>query len=347
MLRRDFDFELPSELIAQYPAPERDAARLLLLDGVSGECVDKCFGDLVALVEPGDLLVFNDTRVLPARLFGRKVTGGQVEILIERMQGEGVCLARMRGGKRLREGARVILDGGVELRVDGRQDDLFTLTLTGELPWQEVLERHGHTPLPPYIQRPDEGLDAARYQTVYARHPGAVAAPTAGLHFTRALLDELEGKGALCAYITLHVGAGTFRPIQDEVIENHRMHREWFQVDETVCKQINTVKQAGKRVIAVGTTSVRGLEAAVVDGRLRPFRGETDIFIYPGFQFQIVDAMVTNFHLPCSSLLLLVCAFAGQHNILRAYRHAIAARYRFFSYGDAMFISGGNTTHHG
>ena len=344
MLRQEFDFELPEELIAQYPAPARDAARLLALDGASGEYADKRFTDLVTLVNPGDVLVFNDTRVLPARLFGRKTTGGRVEILLERMRSETACLAHLRARRMPGEGSRIILDEGVELRVAGRLDDLFELELMGGQTLADVLERHGHAPLPPYIRRADETLDAARYQTVYARRPGAVAAPTAGLHFTRALIGQLQDRGAVCAYVTLHVGAGTFQPVRQTVIEEHRMHSEWFQVDAATCEQVNAARRAGRRVIAVGTTSVRCLEAATVNGRLQPFRGETDIFIYPGFEFQTTDAMVTNFHLPCSSLLLLVCAFAGRRNVLLAYQHAIAARYRFFSYGDAMFIAGRHRT---
>ena len=339
MLRQDFDFQLPEELIAQYPAAERDASRLLLLDGKTGRYSDRNFTDLVSLVNPGDLLVFNDTRVIPARLFGRKATGGRVEILVERLLDETGCLAHVQASKTPREGSRIMLDGGIELRVGGRQDDLFELKLAGGKALTDVLEQQGHTPLPPYIRRADEAVDADRYQTVYARKPGAVAAPTAGLHFTRALIGELEKNGIMSAYVTLHVGAGTFQPVREENIENHRMHSEWYQVSEAVCEQVNAAKQAGNRVIAVGSTSVRCLEAATVNGRLQPFHGETDIFIYPGFGFQTVDAMITNFHLPGSTLLLLVCAFAGRDNIMKAYRHAIETEYRFFSYGDAMFIN--------
>ena len=339
MLRQDYDFELPGGLIAQYPAPRRDGSRLLLLDGVTGEYSDRQFGDLVSLLSPGDLLVFNDTRVIPARLFGRKETGGQVEILVERLLDGDRCLAHVKASKTPKEGSRIILEGGVELQVGGRRDDLFELVLADGPALMDVLERQGHTPLPPYIRRADEALDADRYQTVYARKPGAVAAPTAGLHFTSELIGELERKGVGCAYVTLHVGAGTFQPIREDIIENHRMHSEWFEVSKAVCEQVSATKQAGRRVIAVGTTSVRCLESATSEGRLQEFQGETDIFIYPGFRFQTVDAMITNFHLPGSTLLLLVCAFAGRDNILRAYRHAVEAGYRFFSYGDAMFIS--------
>ena len=339
MLRKDFDFELPETLIAQYPTAERDASLLLLLDGVTGGYSDRNFTDLVSLVNPGDLLVFNDTRVIPARLFGRKETDGRVEILVERLLDETDCLAHVNASKTPREGSRIMLDGGIELQVIGRQNDLFALKLAGGKTLMNVLEQQGHTPLPPYIRRADEAVDSDRYQTVYARRLGAVAAPTAGLHFTRALIGELEKKGIMSAYVTLHVGAGTFQPIREENIENHRMHSEWYQVSEAVCEQVRSVKASGNRVIAVGTTSVRCLEAATVKGRLQPFRGDTDIFIYPGFEFRTVDAMITNFHLPGSTLLLLVCAFAGRDNILQAYRHAIEAEYRFFSYGDAMFIT--------
>ena len=339
MLRQDFDFDLPEELIAQYPAAQRDGARLLLLDGATGSYGDKQFSDLVSLVNPGDLLVFNDTRVIPARLFGRKATGGRVEILVERLLDRRKCLAHVQASKTPAAGSRIILEGGVELQVGGRRDNLFELSLADGPALSDVLERHGHTPLPPYIRRTGDALDAERYQTVYASKPGAVAAPTAGLHFTRAMIGELESLGVQCAYVTLHVGAGTFQPIREDIIERHRMHSEWFEVSAAVCEQVGAARRAGRRVIAVGTTSVRCLEAATVDGALRPFAGETDIFIYPGFEFRTVDAMITNFHLPGSTLLLLVCAFAGRDNILSAYRHAVAAGYRFFSYGDAMFIS--------
>lgn len=343
MLRQDFDFELPEQLIAQYPPAERDGARLLLLDGDTGGYSDRKFRDLVALVDTGDLLVFNDTRVIPARLFGRKATGGRVEILVERLLDETDCLAHVKASKTPREGGRIRLDGGIELQVGARRDDLFELKLTGGKALMDVLEQQGHTPLPPYIRRADESMDSDRYQTVYANTPGAVAAPTAGLHFTRALIGELESKGVGCAYVTLHVGAGTFQPIRERNIENHRMHSEWYRVDDKVCEQVRAAQSAGNRVIAVGTTSVRCLEAATAGGRLQPFHGETDIFIYPGFRFQTVDAMITNFHLPGSTLLLLVCAFAGRDNIMQAYRHAVETGYRFFSYGDAMFLTRGNT----
>lgn len=345
MLRKDFDYELPEELIAQRPAPQRDAARLLALDGVTGEHSDRAFGDIVELANPGDLLVFNDTKVIPARLLGRKPTGGQVEILLERCLDETSCVASTRSNKPLRTGGRVCLEGGFELEVVGRQKDFFVLRLLGGQSLAQVLQAAGRAPLPPYIRRPALSLDACRYQTVYAAAPGAVAAPTAGLHFTKALLRRLKDKGVAQAYVTLHVGAGTFQPLRTERVEDHEMHSEWCQVGSQVCAQARAAQQAGKRVIAVGTTSARCLESATVGGRLEPFQGETDVFIYPGFNFQTVDAMITNFHLPGSTLLLLVCAFAGRRHVLRAYRHAIREKYRFFSYGDAMFISRNSALH--
>lgn len=342
MLRKDFDFELPEALIAQYPAPRRDAGRLLLLDGVTGEYFDKDFGDIVELINPGDLLVFNDTRVIPARLFGRKSTGGRVEILIERLLDETSCSAQVRASKPPKTGSHIRLTSDFELEVIERRADFFVLKLLRGQSLTNVLQTVGHTPLPPYIRRADEPMDSERYQTVYARKPGSIAAPTAGLHFTRKLINDLEEKGVICAYVTLHVGAGTFQPPRHERVENHKMHSEWYQLEENVCEQIRDTKRAGNRVIAVGTTSVRCLESATVAGRIEPFEGETDIFIYPGFDFQTVDAMITNFHLPGSTLLLLVCAFAGRARVLKAYEHAVAEQYRFFSYGDAMFISRGS-----
>lgn len=345
MLRKDFDFDLPEELIAQHPAPQRDAARLLALDGVTGEHSDRTFGDIVELANPGDLLVFNNTKVIPARLLGRKPTGGQVEILIERCLDETSCLAGARANKPLRTGGRVNLEGGFELEVVSRQKDFFVLQVLGGQSLAQVLQEAGRAPLPPYIRRAASSLDARRYQTVYAAAPGAVAAPTAGLHFTKALLRRLKDKGVAQAYVTLHVGAGTFQPLRTEQVEDHKMHSEWCQVGSQVCERARAAKQAGKRIIAVGTTSTRCLEAAAVAGRLEPFQGETDVFIYPGFNFQTVDAMITNFHLPGSTLLILVCAFAGRRHVLRAYRHAIRQKYRFFSYGDAMFISRNRALH--
>jgi S-adenosylmethionine:tRNA ribosyltransferase-isomerase len=343
MLRRsDFDYELPTELIAQRPLPQRGASRLLALDGPSGAIRDLRFQDLPDLLRPGDLLVFNDTRVIPARLFGRKPTGGRVEILIERLvdsgQGPSEAWAQVRASKALRPGGLVLLEGGERLEVRGRDDDLFLLRgVDADIP--TLLQRHGHMPLPPYIERADEAADQERYQTLYAERDGAVAAPTAGLHFDDAMLARLPGLGVATARVTLHVGAGTFQPVREEDLDRHRMHAEWLEVGPATCAAVAAARARGGRVVAVGTTTVRSLETAAVDGELRPFRGDSRLFIRPGYRFRAVDAMLTNFHLPQSTLLMLVSAFAGHREIMAAYRHAVAARYRFFSYGDAMFLT--------
>lgn len=333
----DFHFDLPEELIAKYPMPERTASRLLCLDGPSGDLSHRQFRDVLALVEPGDLLVFNNTRVIPARLFGQKPTGGAVEILVERVQGERQVLAHCRASKAPKAGGSIVLEDGSEVAVLGRDDALFQLEFPG--PVLPILERLGHMPLPPYIDRADEGGDRERYQTVYARHPGAVAAPTAGLHFDEALLAELKARGVNFAFVTLHVGAGTFSPVRVEDIREHKMHSEAIEVSAETVAAVQAAKAAGKRVIAVGTTSVRSLESAARGGELVPFTGDTDIFIYPGYRFAVVDALITNFHLPESTLIMLVSAFAGREAVMNAYRTAVAERYRFFSYGDAMFIT--------
>jgi S-adenosylmethionine:tRNA ribosyltransferase-isomerase len=334
----DFHYDLPPELIAQHPLPERGASRLLCLDGPSGEVRDRLFADLPALLRAGDLLVFNDTQVMRARLFGRKATGGQVEILIERLLAPEEALAQVRASKSPKPGTDVLLPGGEVLRVQGRDGDLFRLRSLGDR-FEALMERHGHMPLPPYIQRPDEAADLARYQTVYARRPGAVAAPTAGLHFDEAMLERLAEAGVGTVHITLHVGAGTFQPVRVSRIDEHEMHAEWLEVDEAACARIRAARAAGGRVVAVGTTSVRSLETAAAAGSIVPFRGDSRLFIRPGYRFQVVDAMITNFHLPESTLLMLVSAFAGYEAIMAAYRHAVAERYRFFSYGDAMFLT--------
>ena len=339
MRRQDFHYELPEELIAQYPAERRDAARLLTLDGASGQLADRMVRDFPSLLQPGDLLVLNNTRVIPARLYGHKPTGGRVEIMIERLLGEGEVLAQLRASKPSRPGSRIIINDAIEFVVGERREDLYVLTLQAMQPLETVLETHGHMPLPPYIQRADEATDAERYQTVYAEAPGAVAAPTAGLHLTEDMLASLQGLGVELAYVTLHVGLGTFSPVRVENLSEHRMHQEQVHVDEDVCEAVARTRERGGQVIAVGTTSVRSLEAAAVGGTLAPFHGETDIFIYPGYRFRVVDALLTNFHLPESTLLMLVCAFAGRDNVLNAYAHAVAERYRFFSYGDAMFLT--------
>lgn len=338
MRRSDFHYELPAELIAQQPPARRDAARLLFLDGASGATRDRRFPDLPDLLRPGDLLVLNRTRVIPARLFAARPTGGRVEVLIERLLGADTALAWCRSSKPLRAGATLDLPGGGHAVVAGRRETLFELRF--DVPLTPLLEAHGHVPLPPYIRRPDAAADRERYQTVYGDEPGAVAAPTAGLHFDRPMLDRLAAAGIAQATVTLHVGAGTFEPLREEEVARNRLHSERFVVDEAACAAVAAARERGGRVVAVGTTSVRALEtAAGADGRLRAGEGETELFITPGYRFRAVDALITNFHLPESSLLMLVCAFAGTEHVLAAYRHAVAERYRFFSYGDAMFVT--------
>ncbi|GHB03905.1 tRNA preQ1(34) S-adenosylmethionine ribosyltransferase-isomerase QueA [Shewanella indica] len=337
----DFSFDLPEELIAKFPMEKRSASRLLTLDGNSGALRDCHFTELLNLVQPGDLMVFNNTRVIPARLFGQKATGGKLEILVERMLDDKRVLAHVRSSKSPKEGSEILLDGGFKMLMLARHDALFELELVSGPSVLEVLEQVGHMPLPPYIDRPDEDADKERYQTVYNQTPGAVAAPTAGLHFDDNMLAELKAKGVDIAFVTLHVGAGTFQPVRVDNILEHKMHSEWAEVPAEVVAKIHSTKAAGKRVIAVGTTSVRSLESAAraSEGELQAFKGDTDIFIYPGYEFQVVDAMVTNFHLPESTLIMLVSAFAGFDEVMNAYRHAIAEKYRFFSYGDAMFVT--------
>jgi len=331
----DFHYELPDELIAQQPAARRGDSRLLHLPA-SGAAIDRRFADLPGLVRPGDLLVFNDTRVLPARLHGRKQTGGQVEVLIERLRSDSEALAQMRASKSPKSGSRIRI-GEFSLVVEGREEGLFNLRLEqGSL--AELMQAHGSMPLPPYIRRADGPLDQERYQTVFGDRPGAVAAPTAGLHFDQAMLDELAHRGVRSARVTLHVGAGTFQPVRVQNLDEHRMHCEWLEVGAAVVDAVKQTRSAGGRVIAVGTTSVRSLETAAAGGRLLPYRGDTRLFIRPGYEFRVVDALLTNFHLPESTLLMLVCAFSGYQQTMSAYRHAVQAGYRFFSYGDAMFL---------
>jgi len=331
----DFHYELPDELIAQQPAARRGDSRLLHLPA-SGAAIDRRFADLPGLVRPGDLLVFNDTRVLPARLHGRKQTGGQVEVLIERLRSDSEALAQMRASKSPKSGSRIRI-GEFSLVVEGREEGLFNLRLEqGSL--AELMQAHGSMPLPPYIRRADGPLDQERYQTVFGDRPGAVAAPTAGLHFDQAMLDELAHRGVRSARVTLHVGAGTFQPVRVQNLDEHRMHCEWLEVGAAVVDAVNQTRSAGGRVIAVGTTSVRSLETAAAGGRLMPYRGDTRLFIRPGYEFRVIDALLTNFHLPESTLLMLVCAFSGYQQTMSAYRHAVQAGYRFFSYGDAMFL---------
>lgn len=337
MQRRDFHFDLPDELIARYPQKERSGSRLLCLNGASGEISDRKFLHLPQLLRAGDLLVFNDTRVMPARLLGRKATGGQVEVLIERVLGNRQALAHVRASKSPKAGMLLEIEGGLMLEVLGRQDALFHVRFPeDDVPAQ--LERFGHMPLPPYIDRADELTDRERYQTVYAREAGAVAAPTAGLHFDTAMFERLRQMNVEMAFVTLHVGAGTFQPVREDDLSKHQMHSEFAVVPENVVAAVRRTKAKGGRVIAVGTTSVRSLESAAADGELQPYSADTRLFILPGYRFKVVDAMLTNFHLPESTLLMLVSAFSGYDNIMRAYRHAVDERYRFFSYGDAMFL---------
>jgi len=342
MQRSDFQFDLPEELIAQVPAKERRASRLLQLDGKTGEYQDLNFTDITSLLQPGDLLVMNNTRVIPARLLGEKDSGGKVEVLVERVLDETTVLAHVRASKTPKVGRSLHFSDSVSALVKERQDALFVLEFhdsqTPQTAVYDILETLGHMPLPPYIERPDTDEDQERYQTVYAKHKGAVAAPTAGLHFDEALLDTLEKQGVKLAYVTLHVGAGTFQPVRVDDLAEHKMHSEWMVLEQDVVEAVEATRAKGGRVVAVGTTAVRCLETAALDGALKPFCGDTDIFITPGFEFNVVDVLITNFHLSESTLLMLVSAFAGYENIKRAYQHAIKERYRFFSYGDAMFL---------
>ncbi|MFK4131153.1 tRNA preQ1(34) S-adenosylmethionine ribosyltransferase-isomerase QueA [Pseudomonas luteola] len=333
----DFYFELPESLIARHPLSERRASRLLVLDGPSGAINHQQFSDLLDYLRPEDLMIFNDTRVIPARLFGQKASGGKLEILVERVLDEFRVLAHVRSSKSPKPGAVIHVEGGGEAEMLARHDALFELRFAE--PVLGLLERVGHMPLPPYIDRPDEEEDRERYQTVYARNAGAVAAPTAGLHFDEAMLQAIREKGIETEFVTLHVGAGTFQPVRVDRIEDHHMHREWLQVSQAVVDAVERCKGRGGRVIAVGTTSVRSLESAARDGQLKAFSGDTDIFLYPGKPFHVVDALVTNFHLPESTLLMLVSAFAGYPETMAAYAAAVEQNYRFFSYGDAMFIT--------
>jgi S-adenosylmethionine:tRNA ribosyltransferase-isomerase len=340
MLIRDFDFFLPESLIAQFPAAERSASRLLQMDGNSGVLADNIFRNLPDLHSPNDLLVFNDTRVIKARLTGRKESGGKVEALIERLLGPHEALAQIRASKSPKAGQKLMFANAVEAEMIERRGDMFLLRFLDATPLLDLLDRHGAMPLPPYIQHSPDQFDQDRYQTVYAREPGAVAAPTAGLHFDEAMLAELAARGIRTAHMTLHVGAGTFQPVRVENIAEHRMHSERYEVPQATVDAILATRKAGGQVTAVGTTALRALESAAYSGTLAACSGETDIFIMPGYRFRVVDRLLTNFHLPRSTLLMLVSAFGGMDNIRHAYAHAIAQRYRFFSYGDAMFIEG-------
>ena len=336
MRRSDFAYQLPPELIAQHPPEHRSGGRLLHLSRADTELRDLNVAEFPELLRSGDLLVMNDTRVIPARVFGRKPTGGEVEILLERIIGERTIVAHVRSSKELRADVPIVLPGAVHARFVARRDELFELELDSDP--LSFFQAHGAMPLPPYIERPVEAADLERYQTVFSREQGAVAAPTAGLHFDAALLARCELKGVATAFVTLHVGAGTFSPVREQDLSSHRMHAEWFHVSAQVCEAIAATRSNGGRVIAVGTTVVRSLESAAQSGMLQPFSGDTRLFITPGYRFRTVDAMFTNFHLPESTLLMLVCAFGGYDNVMNAYRHAVRTGYRFFSYGDAMFL---------
>ncbi|WP_105572948.1 tRNA preQ1(34) S-adenosylmethionine ribosyltransferase-isomerase QueA [Cronobacter sakazakii] len=340
----DFSFELPESLIAHYPQAQRSACRLLSLDGPTGDLTHGTFTDLLDKLNPGDLLVFNNTRVIPARLFGRKASGGKVEVLVERMLDDHRVLAHIRASKAPKPGAELLLgdDENVNATMTARHDALFEVQFNDERPVLDILNSIGHMPLPPYIERPDEEADRELYQTVYSQKPGAVAAPTAGLHFDEPLLERLRAKGIEMAFVTLHVGAGTFQPVRVESIEDHVMHSEYAEVPQEVVDAVLAAKARGNKVVAVGTTSVRSLESAAQaaqDALIAPFFGDTQIFIYPGYQYKVIDALVTNFHLPESTLIMLVSAFAGYKHTMNAYREAVKAEYRFFSYGDAMYIT--------
>jgi S-adenosylmethionine:tRNA ribosyltransferase-isomerase len=351
----DFHYQLPPELIAEYPATKRSGSRLLHLDCQQSQNHHYGFSDILQLLTAGDLLVFNDTRVIPARLFGRKESGGKIEVFIERLSSGNKILAQIRASKTPKPGSiinffnrdslptdgltEISLEAAVQAKVLDRQGDFFVLQFTKNIDLGLVLSQIGRMPLPPYIKRHDELIDIERYQTIYAKRKGAVAAPTAGLHFDKDLLEKLSAQGVEQAFLTLHVGAGTFQPVRVEDIRDHKMHTELVEVSTAVCKQIKNCRQRGGRVIAVGTTTVRSLETAAASGNLEPFSGETDIFIYPGYEFKAVDGLITNFHLPESTLLMLVSAFCGQKKLLAAYQEAIEQKYRFYSYGDAMLIN--------
>jgi len=343
MQKKDFSFTLPDSLIAQKPCEQRTQSRLLSLSRHSGEIVDRQFTDLLNLLKPGDLLLMNNTRVIPARLYGKKTSGGAVEVLIESLQGENKARAFIKASKSPKPGSHIIFTSEISAEVTTKEGGLFELVFSGNKNLLAILDELGEIPLPPYMHREADDADKARYQTVYASSPGAVAAPTAGLHFDRNLLDRIGDKGVRCEYVTLHVGAGTFQPIRVENILEHKMHSEYIEIDQSTCDAVNQTRKNGGRVIAVGTTVVRVIESASnigkFSGELKPYQGETDIFIYPGYKFNIIDGLVTNFHLPESTLLMLVSAFAGKESIIKAYQHAIEQKYRFYSYGDAMFIA--------
>lgn len=338
MKKSDFNYQLPEALIAQKPLQERSASRMLVLGRESGSLDDHQFVELLDFLRPDDLVVFNDTKVIPARLYGQKSSGGKVEILIERIESERQALAHIKASKAPKPGSRLILDGGVSCDMLEREQDLFRLRFNCQSSLLELLAEIGHIPLPPYIDRADDADDLHRYQTLFAQQAGAVAAPTAGLHFDQTMLDQLDAKGIAKAYVTLHVGSGTFQPVRVENLAEHIMHKEFFQVSAETVAAVKATRQRGGRVVAIGTTAVRALESASQSGQLQAGFGDTDLFITPGYSFKSVDVLLTNFHLPESTLLMLISAFAGYEPVKQAYQHAISERYRFFSYGDAMLI---------
>lgn len=339
MKKSDFNYHLPEHLIAQKPLANRSASRMLCLNKTTGHFEDKQFTDIVNLINENDLLILNNTKVIPARLYGKKQTGGGVEILIERVVDENHATSHIRASKSPKTGSTIILDGGYNCRIAGRDGDLFNLEFEQSVSINQILDQIGHIPLPPYIAREDDAEDLARYQTVFAQEAGAVAAPTAGLHFDQETLDKLQNKGVATAFVTLHVGSGTFQPVRVEDLSQHIMHKEYFSVSQQTVDQIKQARENGGRIIAIGTTSVRALESASISSTIQAGLGETDLFITPGYQFKTVDVMLTNFHLPESTLLMLISAFASYEQVMAAYRHAVAANYRFFSYGDAMLIA--------
>jgi S-adenosylmethionine:tRNA ribosyltransferase-isomerase len=338
MKRSDFYFDLPESLIAHYPPPRRTDSRLMCLNREKAALFHQTFNDFPSYLKPADLLVFNNTRVIPARLFGQKESGGKVEVMVERLLGEKRLLAQVRASKSPKLESKILFGKRVAASVVAREGEFFILQFEPFVNLADLLDELGHMPLPPYIKRQDEVLDRERYQTIYSSRKGAVAAPTAGLHFDREMLANIRDMGVETAFVTLHVGAGTFQPVRSEHIEAHQMHSEYLELDQEVCDKVNACRASGGRVIAIGTTTVRCLETASQSGEIRPFKGDTDIFIYPGYEFRSVDALLTNFHLPESTLIMLVSAFAGRENTLNAYQQAIAQKYRFFSYGDAMLI---------
>ena len=335
----DFHYDLPAELIARYPLAKRSDSRLLCLNKTTGVMTHSQFSDVLSLVTANDLLVCNNSRVIAARLLGHKETGGQIEMLVERILDDKRVLSQIRASKSPKAGSRLCFSDAVIFKVVGRQNDLFELRCEDNRPVLEVIESIGQIPIPPYFQRDPEDSDKERYQTIYAKQKGSVAAPTAGLHFDSELFNQLQRNQVEIGYVTLHVGAGTFAPVRVEDIRTHRMHAEYIEVSEQLCEQINATKARGGRVIAVGTTTARSLETACRSGKLEPFKGDTDIFIYPGFEFKCVDALITNFHLPSSTLLMLVAALGGYQQVMAAYQSAVAEKYRFFSYGDAMWVA--------